>query len=300
MKIAAIFTGHLRFNAVDCINSAVKFLKQYSNNIDLFINTYDVIGGQVNSKDYTDIENKYIQNYDASINVIKKIEEKFCPVLLKVNNYEDFQKEIVLPKTKNLINKINQIEGPALKNPGLLSGVISQLIQKKEMFEFIGEDNFYDALLLTRPDVNFTNLKKFELGNSIYHVQNVHLGGKPRNVFINSNQYMNRLSKKFKIGLKKENLIGEILFFGLFRNVSTLNTKFYSKIDEAILNIYKESSEYMTFVHGKDFENIPNWEMPEYMYSVLSKSQDINFEKVAYFNIFKAENKRHYEFIEDA
>lgn len=296
MNIALALTGHLRMNPLNCIQSSLNFLKNYSTNLDTYINTYDVIGSHVKSKNYSTVKTEYTYDSENAHEVLNVIEKKFNPKRITINTFDDYQNDIIIPKTNKLIERINNSDlGPSIKNPGMLTGLIAQSTQRKDILqEIFKSEKKYDAILITRPDVNLSGLSYVDLNDEIYHLQSTPFFEKDRSVYLQNNIIQNKIAKKFKIGRTKTNLIGDILFFGKYEYIYKMYDLFFKSVEEVMYEIYKTSPEFMTYTYGPTFKTIPNWEMPEFIISRWGLTSLTNFKKIAIFDLKNDDQTREF------
>ncbi len=298
MNIAVALTGHLRNNPHTCIESNIKFSKLYSKDVDLFINTYNTVGSHVAAKNYSTLKTEYVYDSDSSVKVLETINERFNPKDVQINNFEEYQKEIILPKAQELIKKIeNYKNGPKVLNPGLITGLIAQSSLRRDVLKTIFNSNKnYDFILIARPDINLNNLEPVNLKNEIYHVQSTPFFDRNRTIYIQNNFIHNKIAKKFHFGISKKHLIDDLLFFGKSNIIRQMYEDLFNKVEDVIFESYKSSPKFMTYTYGPTTYNItlPNWEMPEYIIAKWAKTKGVDFRKIAYFELQNSDNIREF------
>lgn len=298
MKIALALTGHLRADPIKCINNSIDYLKQYSNNIDVFINTYETLGLHTSVKDYKTIENSYTNDLNNASIFIEQIKESLKPTYFKINNFDSFQNDYVLPKSKNLIDKIiSENNGPNLKNVGLLTGIIAQSLQKSILLSEITniKKNKYDLILLTRPDVNLKGLKRVNISDKLYYVQTQPYYNQNRQVYIHNNKFAYQISKQLFIGFKKVDLVGDLIYFGKLNVIEDFYKYFLKNIEDSIYEAYKSSPNYMNYTIGYSSKSLPNWEMPEYIIASRLLKSKLKYEKLASFDLHINDSVRQFK-----
>ncbi len=298
MNIAIALSGHLRNNPYNCIESSINFLKHYSKNIDLFINTYNTIGSHVSAKNYSTLKTEYVYDSDSSVKVLEIINERFNPKNVQINKFEEYQKEIILPKAQELLKKIEDYQnGPKVINPGLITGLIAQSSLRRDVLKTIFDSNKdYDCILIARPDINLNNLEPVNLKNEIYHVQSTPFFNRDRSIYIQNNFIHNKIAKKFHFGFSKKFLIDDLLFFGKSKIIREMYEEFFNKIEDVIFQSYKSSPNFMTYTYGPTTYNktLPNWEMPEYIFAKWAEIAEVNFRQIAYFELQNNDNIRQF------
>ena len=298
MNIAIALTWHLRSNPHNCIESSIKFASHYSKNIDLFINTYNTIGSHVSAKNYSTLKTEYVYDRDSSTKVLEIIKKRFNPKNVQINKFEEYQKEIILPKAQKLLQKIEAYQkGPKVINPGLITGLIAQSSLRRDVLKTIfSSDKDYDCILIARPDINLNNLEPVNLKNEIYHVQSTPFWGRDRSIYTQNNFIHYKIAKKFHFGFNKKFLIDDLLFFGKSKVIRQMYEDFFNNIEDVIFQSYKASPNFMTYTYGPTtyYKTIPNWEMPEYIFAKWAKIIGISFKQIAYFELQNSDNVRQF------
>lgn len=304
MKIALFITGHLRNNPIDCIESIQNYIyKNYTKDLDLYIDTYDSLGVVDKEKKYDSIEFDWFEKKNQK-ELVQQYLNQLNPDFYNIDDFETFQSELVIPKIKFIEKSLNK-KNIAIKNPGLLKSFISQTIKRNQLISNINNLNGYDYIFMTRADVNFENLPKLNLNNKFNFFQSQEFRGKNRAVFSFRYRFIENLYEEDKLSKysffekfkKKILLTDDICFIARSEIISEFQNNISNNIEKNILNLNLKQYQFLKWTE-KDipaFGNLPNWEMPEFLLSILLNNR-IKTHKYGVFKLNNKNNLRQFEF----
>ena len=304
MKIALLVTGHLRNNPIDCIQSIQNYIKKnYTNNLDLYIDTYESMGLVNKEKVYSSAEHDWFDK-NNQMDTVQRNLKQLNPDFYNIDDFETFQNELVMPKIRFIEESLNK-KNIEIKNIGLLKSFIAQTTKRNQLISNINNLNNYDYVFITRPDVNFENLPKLTLNDKFNFFQNNEFLGKDRSIFsfrynFIANLYEeNKLSRLyfFKRFIEKIYLTGDICFIAKSEIISDFNKKINNNIEKNILDLNLKKYQFLKWSE-KDishFNNLPSWEMPEFLLTKLLTNH-IETQKYGVFKLNNKNNLRQFEF----
>jgi hypothetical protein len=296
VKIALLISGHLRDNPIVCIQNALDELKQFNKpNVDLYINTFNVVGESKNSnpKNYKDKMASWSSNKLSSEKLIGEIDSKFEIYYLNIVDHKTFMKEEVEPILNNLQKAMK------IKAPGLLSSHLSQSLQRSNICSAALKNiDKYDLILLTRPDINIKNIKlpnKID-EETVYYLKTTPYYDEDWLVSVASNwfeyfYYRNYFKEKNPI-----ELIGETFFMSNPKQFILINEHFLSRPEDFIYDIDLEKYNYLYYKYKSKNKLIPTWEMPEFLYSMFAKKFRLKFEQIGALKLHHDKVIKEYRF----
>ena len=277
--------------------------KNYTNDIDLYIDTYESIGTVNKEKNYKTSNNEWFETKNNIDSVKKKIEE-LNPYFYNIDKFDIFQKDIIIPKVNFLLDNLDK-KKIKTKNTGLLTSFLSQSLKRNKQISNINNLGSYDYVFLSRPDVSFEYVQKLEMNNYFNFFQNNEYYGQDRAVYNYPSKFIENLCQNDQIPKyfvrkfsKIVPLVGDVAFIAKPELIKKFNDEILFDIEKNILELDLKKYQFLKWTDNRvaEFNDLPSWEMPEFLLSIFLENK-IPTNKYGVFRLNNKNGLRQFEFV---
>lgn len=238
MRVAILFTGHLRRRPLDGIKSHIKLVEDafgVKAKVDVFILTYDNSGIIINGKDYSTPHNYYMDAKPIDINEKEIYQMGANSVVLTTEGWHDVQNKLVVPHVKYLLEQMEKYISRDEIEEGMLTSTFSINRQVRKGIEQIKKTKIrYDYILKARPDIlapNFCNDLEINLRLTPDAITYL----KPKTPQVATGKYRFSAALK-KLAGKKAILFGDRIYGGAANVIYNFESRVLSQLSDLYLD----------------------------------------------------------------